>query len=158
MRLYDRYIRRSKIYRILEGLDYYLNYIIARNSYNLTPLNINKQKRLKKERKKLKLQVRKELSRLQYLQEQLNSAEEKQSKIIKIKRKNVEELEKEDALLILPLDPIIDILLERAVISSSNTNQQSSFVPSRTSLEAPNNSLSTYVVPKYFLNNYSPST
>ena len=52
---YYYYIRRFKKYYISKGSDYYLNYIVVGISYYITLLNINKQKRLKKERKKLRL-------------------------------------------------------------------------------------------------------
>ena len=103
---------------------------------------MNKWKRLEKERKKLKLQVREELSRLQRLQQQLDSVEEKQSSMVAMERKNVEELEKEEALLAIPPDPVIDVLSEQAVVPGSNTDWWSSFVSPGTPSEVPDNSSS----------------
>ena len=52
MRPYDRYIRLGLPYRVTNGSGYYLKCLEVGKSCNLAPLNINKWKRLKKERKK----------------------------------------------------------------------------------------------------------
>ena len=60
-----------------------------------------------------------------------------------MKKKNIEELEKEDTLLIFTPNLVINILWIQTIVTILNTNQQSSFIPLRTLLEVPDNLLST---------------
>lgn len=104
---------------------------------NLIFLNIVRWRRLKKQRKKFKTELKKAYAKQQRLFRQINHLKKKQRMIIKNELSNIVELkQKKAAFFALPpaLDPLIDVSFEAIVLSENWKNWRLSFFVSAGSL------------------------
>ena len=117
MRPCKNYSRRGQPCRVSEGSNKYINYIRLGEPCNLAPLNVNKQKRLEKERKRLRLELREVRAKARRIEKLVKSVKNKQEDIISNKQRNITELEDSKQ-----LSPLIDVVSKQVALLTSNSS------------------------------------